>query len=30
MSDSKKPDWKCRLEFVGLNSENLSGKSRKF
>jgi predicted DNA-binding WGR domain protein len=25
-----KPEWKCRLEFVGANGENLSGKSRKF
>jgi len=30
MSDSNKPDWKCRLEFVGTNHDNASGKSRKF
>lgn len=30
MNDAKKPDWKCRLEFVGPNPKNLSGKSRKF
>jgi predicted DNA-binding WGR domain protein len=25
-----KPEWKCRLEFVGANEANQSGKSRKF
>ena len=30
MSESNKPDWKCRLEFVGTNHDNASGKSRKF
>jgi predicted DNA-binding WGR domain protein len=30
MSDERKPDWKCRLDFVGDNDANLSGRSRKF
>jgi len=27
---NKKPDWSCRLEYVGPNSDNQSGKSQKF